>query len=125
MYDHYDISGFIENCMEKSKPNVDDLKKFETTDNFDNLPNTKEVRDYFLCLLNEARIIKPNSSKLELSEFMGLVAKMKDEDIDKYHRLIKGCPSKVHSISDPIEVAYQLMVCQKRNAIDVIEIFNS
>lgn len=98
---------------------MDDIKEFEHTTDMNNLPNNKATRCYFHCYWIELRLMKPGSSAIDPTDFLQLMDQMTEEDQDKYMKLIKGCTKRLSKIKDPVEVAYQAVLCGKQNSNEV------
>lgn len=54
------------------------------------------------------------------TEFFELLDKMTEEEQNKFMILIKGCTKRLNKIKDPLEVAYQAVLCGKENSNEVI-----
>lgn len=93
------------------------------TPDVDHLPDAIELKHYFLCLYVEARLMKPNSTKIDPSELIDLAQKLNNEDYKNLLTLSKGCLSRVRKLKEPTEIAYQLNVCAKQNSPEVNVIF--
>lgn len=99
---------------------MEEIKKFELTTDMKNLPNSMSLRCYFHCFWVELGVLKPGSAVVDPTDFFQLMDKMTAEEQDKYMILIKGCTKRLNRIKDPIEVAYQAMVCGKENSNEVL-----
>lgn len=99
---------------------MEEVKEFELATNMNNLPNSKSLRCYFNCCWIEVGVMRPGSAVVNPTEFFELMDKMTEEDQNNYMKLIKGCTKRLNKIKDPIEVAYQAMVCGKENSNEVI-----
>lgn len=67
--------------------------------------------------------MKPNSTKIDPSEMIELVQKLNNEEYKDLLTLARGCLSRVRTLKEPTEVAYQLNVCGKRNSPEVNNLF--
>lgn len=99
------------------------IKDFETTPDVDHLPDVDELKCYFLCLNIEVHLMKPNSTKIDPSEVIELAQKLNNEEYKGMLKLARGCLSRVRTLKEPTEVAYQLNVCSKRNSPEVNNFF--
>lgn len=106
-------------CKEKCNVNRDEVEKFELTDDILNLPNSYELKCYFLCGFVECGMMNFDSYKFDPSVFIDLVPKLTDKDHANYIKLSRGCLNRIRKIKDPIEVAYEMNVCMKQNAPEV------
>lgn len=94
------------------------------TPDVDHLPDSDELKCYFLCLYIEAHLMKPNSTAIDPSELIDLAQKLNNEEYKNLLTLSKGCLSRVRKLKKPIEIAYQLNVCGKQNSPEVNNLFN-
>lgn len=110
--EYYDLN-FVQKCLDKHKPNLDDLRRLEWSQTMDNLPDSREMKCYLHCLLVELRIMKENSTTIEPTEFLGILNQMTTDEQNKYLKLTKKCNKKN---KDLCEMVYQMNLCSKRNS---------
>lgn len=113
----------VKKCATECKTDLNEVKEFELTTDFNSLPNSPELKCYFLCGYIEVGFMKPNSPKVTPDRFLDLLNQMEKDDQRKYLTMSKGCSTKVKSIKNPTEVAYQANVCLKRNSVEVFILF--
>lgn len=98
--------------MELHKPNVEKLKEFELTTDFDNLPADRSLKCYLYCLMIEFEFMKPDSPAVDLTKFVGIMNDMETFEQNTYLRMFKKCNKKY---KDMCEMIYQMNVCAKKN----------
>lgn len=98
---------------------MEEIKEFELKTDMKNLPNSTSLRCYFNCFWIELGILKPGSAVVNPTDFFELMDGMTEEEQNKYMILMRGCTKRLSKIKDPIEVAYQAMVCGKQNSNEV------
>lgn len=118
-FEHYNISTGIIKCRDQCHANLREVELFEKTTDLNNLPHSDSLKCYIHCGCLQLHLMKPNSTKVDIGEFLTLMADLSDEINLKYFRMSRGCHEKIRKLKDPVEVAYQLNVCYKRNAPDV------
>lgn len=120
MTEFFDIPKLISECTQECNPNLDELKLFELTPDLTNLPSSESLKCYIHCTLVHFKFLEPGSPVVDTSTFFKLIGKMTQNDQDNYLKLFHDCAKRVSKIQNPLEVAYQAMVCGKENSNEVI-----
>lgn len=85
----------IKKCSPECKINLDEVKEFELSTDTTNLPNSSELKCYFLCAYIEFGLMEPNSPKLIPDRVFDVVNQMEKDEQRKYLVMGKGCATKI------------------------------
>lgn len=123
LYEYFDVPLIVQTCKDRCHINdTKEIESFERSENFQNLPNSSELRCYLHCNMIESGILEPGSVKMNISKMVDVLT---DDRLSLEQRSIimglgKGCLQKTKKYKDPIEFSYQLAVCAKQNDNEVL-----
>lgn len=106
-------------CSEKCNTNLDEVKRFESTSDFKNLPNSRALKCYMYCYMVACQVFKPDSIRLNTIFLMEQIEKFSKYVQDILFGMGRGCIRRIMHIKDPYEVAYTLNLCSKENDNEV------
>lgn len=106
-------------CHEKCQNNLDEVKRFEMTTDFKNLPNSKELKCYMYCFMMACKVFKSDTMRLNTVFLMEQIEKLPRYQQDILFGMGRGCIRRILNIRDPVEIAYTLNVCSKENDNEV------
>lgn len=115
----YENPETIKNCHNQCNSNYDIVHEFEISTNFDNLPDTNEIKCYFYCMYLHLGYMRPNSLKISFQSIFDVSHEFTDDEARRMSKLYVGCEKRVKRIKDPAEKVYLLNVCAKKNVNDV------
>lgn len=119
VHDYYDIPYIVQTCKDRCQVNPDEVKRFEASNDFNNLPSSKELRCFLHCNMVESGVLEPDSVRLNITKTMDLYMQLPKEDQVILSGMGRGCMQKTRRIKDPYEFAYQINVCAKQNDNEV------
>lgn len=103
----------VTNCLEKHKPDIDEIRTLEWSTSMDNLPSSRALKCFLHCLMVEFRFMKEDSTTVDPTEFVEIMNHMTTEEQNKYLKMSKKCNKKN---KDLCEMVYQMNLCWKRNS---------
>lgn len=108
-------------CLEKHKPNIDDLRRLEWSTTFDDLPDSREVKCYVHCIYVMFHFMNNENTNLDFTTFLDYVNALPKDKQNRYLKLGKKCFSK--KIKDLSELAYYITICAKKNSNEDFHFF--
>lgn len=106
-------------CRDKCNVDLNEVRYFEVTTDFKNLPNSRELKCYMHCFMLACEIFKPDSPRLNTVQIMEQMEKLPKYAQDILFGMGRGCIRRIVHLRDPYEVAYTLNVCSKENDNEV------
>lgn len=113
------IANTTKICHDNCKVDLDEVKRFELTTDFKNLPNSKELKCYMQCFMMACKVFKPDSIRLNTVYLMEQIEKLPKYQQEIVFGLGRGCIRRIINIRDPFELAYTMNVCSKENDNEV------
>lgn len=104
-------------CTKETGVDRKQLDEFETTRNFKKLPDSRELRCYFYCILKDLGYMREGSTETYAEAFLPTFEKLEPHEFDQYVKMGKKCVSK---IKDPCDRAYSFNKCWKNNNPEVL-----
>lgn len=109
----------VKMCREKCNIDLDEVRRFELTTDFKNLPNSKELKCYMYCYMLACQAFKPDSLRLNTIFLMEQIEKLPKYVQDILFAMGRGCIRRIVHLRDPYEIAYTMNVCAKENDNEV------
>lgn len=106
-------------CQDRCQNDLDEVKRFELTTDFKNLPNSKALKCYMHCFMMACKVFKPDSIRLNTVYLMEQIEKLPRDQQDILFGMGRGCVRRIINIRDPFELAYTMNVCSKENDNEV------
>lgn len=106
-------------CRDQCNTDLEEVKRFELTTDLKNLPNSRGLKCYFYCFMENCGVFKPNSTRINVQNMMDTADKLTKEELDIMFGMGRGCMKRIVNLKDPHEIAYQLNVCSKLNDNEV------
>lgn len=101
----------VTTCLEKEKPNIEDIKMLEYSKSVKNLPNSRELKCYLSCLYTGFGVLK--NGKIDANKAREIFSHFKPEEQLRFFNMVKGCHA---DDKDICELVYKFNVCAKKNA---------
>lgn len=108
-------------CDMETGINRDLIREFETTRDLEHLPDTRQLRCYFYCVLKYIGFMVDNSVETHPEVFIPIAEQLNPKEIRQYINMNRKCSSK---LQEPCDKAYALNKCWKLNSPEVILISN-
>lgn len=105
--------NFVHDCLRENKPKIEDLYKFEYSETFDNLPDSREMKCFFYCCLARFGTFQEGTNIMTPEKLMDIINLMTTEEQQRILKLGRKCFKKN---KDLCEMAYQIAMCGKRNS---------
>lgn len=102
-------------CYPKSGVTRKEVEEFELTEDFEHLPDSKELKMFLRCSGEVSEIVDPKSNKVLLSKIGEFFADLPREKQEIYVNMGKGCIRKAKLEKDLLEFTYVTSVCAKMN----------
>lgn len=115
VFKHFDVDYIVSTCYERSGVDRKELIEFETTEDFEHLPNGTALKTYLRCYGELNGSLEAKSNKVLLGKISAFFAELEREDQEIYLKMAKGCVKAARPIVDLLEFSYNLTVCMKRN----------
>lgn len=106
-------------CHEQCQNDLDEVRRFELTTDFKNLPNSKGLKCYMYCFMMACKVFKPDSLRLNTIHLMEQLEKLPRYQQEIFFGMGRGCMRRILNIRDGYELAYTLNVCSKENDNEV------
>lgn len=119
VFEVYDVDKLVSTCLNASGVDPNIIAEFELTEDMEHLPNSREVKLYFRCYFDEMEYLTVGGNKILFDKLGELFNRATHEQQKTYISWGKGCTKRTKSIKDPVEFAYELMVCWKVNGKEV------
>ncbi|XP_031630669.1 uncharacterized protein LOC116345437 [Contarinia nasturtii] len=115
----FDEEAVCKLCYKKCPGSTrDEVELFEKTTDLENLPNSYPLKCFMHCVMEEAGALHRNAAQLNYAHVMQEIDKLQKDHQKIVIAMGKGCIKRVRDITDPVEFAYALNVCCKKNDND-------
>lgn len=116
IFELYDVEQMQANCNAETNIDRKLLEEFETTRDLKNLPDTRELRCYFYCMLKQIGFMKENSTETHPQAVITVLEKLHPDDFERYIKMNRKCTNKQ---KEPCDKAYAYNKCWKLNSPEV------
>lgn len=105
----------IYECHEKCGTTPDLIRAFELSTDFDNLPDSKELKCCMYCGTAGRQLLNADETDFDFSGMFDVMSQMDDKEQDIYIKGFRGCFKQDRRIKDMTERIYKMYTCMKRN----------